>query len=88
MEKNPKHTYLDLRTKSALTLDGVSNIEEFDGSYISLSLDGDVLKIEGEGMKIESLSKDDGVILITGKICGIYYSDEKPIVGFWKRLFG
>ena len=88
MEKNPKHTYLDLRTKSALTLDGVSNIEQFDGSYISLSLDGDVLKIDGEGMKIESLSKDDGVILITGKICGIYYSDEKPIVGFWKRLLG
>ena len=88
MEKTFKHSFLNLNGRSTLSLDGVSNIEEFDPSYISLAIEGESLKIEGEGLKIESLSKDDGEILVTGKINGIFYSDEKPIVGFWKRIFG
>ena len=88
MEKVIKHNNLNLAARKNLTLDGVSNIVEFDGSYISLELDGELVKVEGEGMKVESLSKDDGTILISGKINGIYYTEEKSIVGFWKRLFG
>ena len=88
MEKCLKHSFLELRGRNTLTLDGVSNIEEFDGSYIALRIEDEVLKIEGVGMRIESLSKDDGVILVSGKINGIFYNDEKPIVGFWKRLLG
>ena len=88
MENSLKHSYLKLDSRNSLTLDGVSNIEEFDGNYITLATDKDNLRIEGEGMKIVSLSKEDGAILVTGKINGIFYSETRQIVSFWKRLFG
>ena len=65
MEKILKHSFLNLKDRTLLTLDGVSNIEQFDKNFISLEIEGESVKVEGEGMKIESLSKDDGTITVS-----------------------
>ena len=71
--------------RETLALNGVNNVESFDEEFVSLSTARGRVCVEGEGLKIESLSKDGGNILICGKINGVYYSDEPTKA---KGLFG
>ena len=74
--------------RHTLTLNGVKNVESFDEEFVSLATEGGRVSIEGNELKIESLSKDGGNILIVGRISGVYYSDEAPKGrGFLGRMF-
>ena len=64
--------------RKSLTLNCVKNVDSLDESYVSLSTDGGRVAIEGEGLKIESLSKEGGNVLVTGVIGAVYYSDDTP----------
>lgn len=81
-----KQTLL-LNNREELRLDGVLNVEGFDEGYVSLSTVGGRVVIEGESLKIEELTKDNGSILIKGKIDGVLYSDEKMRQGFFSKIF-
>lgn len=85
---NVKHTSLAVNNRKTITLDGVLNIEGFDEGYVTVIINEGKLNIEGEGLKIESLSKDNGEIIITGKILGVYYSEHKTPKGFFAKIFG
>lgn len=78
---------LTVRCRESVKLDGVKNVEGFDEGYVSLSTELGRVVIEGEDLKIESLTKEDGIIYVTGKINGVYYSDDKPKHGVFSRLF-
>ena len=80
------HSYISIKERSRILLDGVSNIEAFDDKYIMLEIGENRVSIEGEGMKIQSLSKDGGEIEITGKINGLFYENQKPL-GRFRSLF-
>ena len=77
------HHTLNLKDKKILCIDCVINVIGFDESYLQLSTKSGNIGIEGKELKIESLTKEDGKILITGEISGIFYYDEKP-----KRTLG
>jgi sporulation protein YabP len=62
----------------------VINVESFDEEYLYISTKLGNIGIEGKGLKIESLTKEDGKILITGEIKGIFYYEEKPKRGIGK----
>ena len=81
------HGILTVRDRQSVTLDGVKNVEGFDEGYVSLATNSGKVIIEGKGLKIESLTRDDGVIFISGRINGVYYSEEKPERGFFSNLF-
>lgn len=83
-----KHTSLSVKERNKLTLNGVSNIESFDDGYITLEIGEGRISVEGDGLKIESLSREGGEIQITGKINGVFYNDKKKISGKFKGLFG
>ena len=78
---------LTIKDRRSATLDGVKNIESFDENYISLDTKQGRVIIEGSGLKIESLSRDNGAIYITGNISGAYYSGEKASRGVFANLF-
>jgi sporulation protein YabP len=80
---------LYLKNREEISVDCVENIISFDGSEITLNTSLGTLVIEGEGLKVENLSKSDGRILITGEIMGIYYTNthEKQNKGVFKRIF-
>ena len=63
-----RHTNLNVKERNSLTLNGVSNIIGFDEGYVTLATTDGKIIIEGEGLKIESLSKQGGEINISGKI--------------------
>ena len=83
-----KHTSLSIKERNVLTLNGVCNVVGFEESYVTLSTGDGKIIIEGEGLKIESLTKQGGEISITGKICGVFYSEKKVHKSPLGRLFG
>ncbi len=62
--------------RKSITLDGVKNVLGFDEGYIAISTELGEVHIEGEGLKIENLSKEKGEILITGMLYAIYYKEK------------
>lgn len=84
MENKTAHTELKIKNKNTVTLDGVVNIIGFDPGYVSLETDSGRVTLEGSELKIESLEKSTGEILVTGKISGVFYSESKPKSGLSK----
>lgn len=86
MEKNNSTVSHNVRIKdkNTLEIDCVINVESFDEDYLNLSTFVGGISVEGHGLKIESLTKDDGKILITGEIKGLYYYEEKTKRGIGK----
>ena len=83
-----KHTMLSVKERNSITLNGVCNVVGFDESYVTLATSDGKIIIEGEGLKIESLSKQGGEINISGKISGVFYSEKRNYKSPFGRLFG
>ncbi len=82
-----KKSTLTICDRKILTLDGVDNVLGFDSGYVTLSTSLGKVGVEGEELKIESLTKDNGTVIITGSISGVFYSEEKASFGVFKGLF-
>ncbi len=82
-----KHTLLLIKERKSITLDGVENVEGFDENYVALSTVAGRISVEGNALKIQSLSAENGEIHITGNIAGVYYSETKKSKGFFGRFF-
>lgn len=81
--KENKQTVV-LENRAKLTIDGVINVESFSDDYMELSTNFGEISVEGANLKIEELRQENGKILITGEVSGIYYKSEKSSRG----LFG
>ncbi len=79
------HGSVSLKDRSRLEADGIDGVISFDEDYVKLISDLGVLNIEGEGLVIESLNKENKRILITGKISGLFYTTEKKKKPVWGR---
>lgn len=80
---------ITLTAGEALCANGIVDIVAFDENGIVLSTDSGRVIVEGEDLKIESLDKNGGNILITGKITGFFRSDAQVgKKGFFGRIFG
>lgn len=84
---NGKQT-LSVVDRSEVRIDNVKNVIGFDESYVSIETNMGNITVEGSGMKIESLTKDNGVIEIRGRIDGVYYSTDRERRGLFKRMMG
>ena len=62
--------------RKRVTLSGVNHIESFDEEYIMLSVVEGRIAVEGESLKITSLTKEGGEINIIGEIKGLYFYGE------------
>ena len=83
-----KHTGFAVKGGDRLNVDGVKTIEAFEPTYVALELVSGGMSIEGENMKIESLSQQGGELIIVGKIDGVMYTKAKKKSGFLSRIFG
>lgn len=78
---------LVIRNKSFVEIDGVNNIRSFDEESVLLESSAGKIAVEGEDLRIESLEKLTGRILICGRIRGVFYPDfkeSKKMKGFFK----
>ena len=83
-----KHTGFTVKGGERLNVDGVKTIEAFEPTYVTLELVSGGMSIEGENMKIESLSQQGGELIIVGKIEGVMYAKAKKKSGFFTWIFG
>jgi sporulation protein YabP len=87
-KENMRHTALTVKERNKITLNGVTNVVTFDNDYVTLETNEGKIFIEGQGLKIESLSQESGEIHITGRIDGVFYAKEKKAKNGFARLFG
>ena len=85
LQKNQNVSLLNFKV---LTMNGVIDIAAFDEGYILLETSVGNISIEGNNMKIDSLSSETGEIVIHGDISGFYTNQREKRVGIFARLFG
>lgn len=83
-----KHDILTIKERNRLTVNGVVNIEGFDEGCVALEISGGKLTVEGRGLKIESLCKENGEMQITGRIDGLFYTEKNKLKSGWFKIFG
>lgn len=74
-----KHS-VSMKSREKLDIDGVIDILEFDNNTVNVKTTMGILSVEGDGLKIISMSKESGQIYIEGKVDSLYYyeiSNEK-----------
>ena len=76
-----------IKNRNVLTLNGVFSVESFDEDFLTLDTALGELVIEGKELKIESLLKESGEILIVGEISGLFYRERKSEKRFFAKLF-
>lgn len=79
---------ITLVDRRILTMGGVNDIAGFDEDCVILDTTMGRITVEGKEMKIESLTKEGGNILIKGDISGIFCSDTPAKKkGLFERWF-
>lgn len=78
---------LIVENRRALTATGVSNVDSFDEQTIVAYTDLGELIIRGSQLKINKLNIETGELTLMGEIISMSYSDNKPVGGFFSRLF-
>lgn len=82
----PHRLVIDERAR--LTVTGVEDVGSFDEDRIELVTVKGRLTIIGEGLHIGKLSVETGELSVEGRVTELGYEDERPVGGFWSRLFG
>ncbi len=89
MDITEKEKSITITLGRSFSMYGVNDIRGFDEGYVSLDTKSGKVTLEGKDMKIESLSKEDGHIFVSGDISGVFCDREiEKSRGFIKRIFG
>ena len=76
---------LTLNERKSLTMTGVTEVISFDENTVILRTVLGALEIQGENLKLKTLSLDGGQVAVDGTIFSFIY-DEPQTGGFWSRL--
>ena len=63
--------------RKTVTIDKVLHIVSFDEQALVIDTDGGRIILEGDNLKVMSLDKDNAKITLTGKISGVFYTEER-----------
>lgn len=76
--KEGKAHTLTLRARERAEITGVCEVESFDEHGVVLRTDCGELSLEGEGLRVGTLDIARGVVEVSGRIDGVYYSESAP----------
>lgn len=66
-----------LKQRCEIELCGVTDVESFDESGAVLHTTEGELTIEGEDIRLGTLDTEKGIVTVTGRISGLYYTDDR-----------
>lgn len=81
------HT-LTLENRAKLTLTGIDDVDGFNEEEILAVTDYGELTVKGELLHIEELNIESKILVVTGNISQLIYSEAKKNSTVLKRLFG
>ncbi len=75
-----------LNERKQLTMSGVSEVVSFEETAVVLQTGLGMLTVQGQGLKLKTLTPEGGQVVIDGEIAALVY--EEPREGsFWQRLW-
>lgn len=77
---------LTLNERKNLTMTGVTEVVSFDDTTVILNTNLGTLVIQGEQLKLKTLSIDGGQVTVDGQISALIYEEPRSSRGFWGRL--
>lgn len=87
-EKIKKAHSLCLENRNKLKLTGVVDVGSFDEEAVVAYTEFGCLTVSGNGLHIEELNLESGMLEVKGEIAALIYSNEtRKNSGFFKRLF-
>lgn len=88
--KDSKIHNIVVENREKVSVSGVENVESFDEERIILETSEGMLTLEGENLHINSLSVEDGEMMVEGYIYSFVYSDGEGNTsagGIFAKLF-
>lgn len=76
---------VNIKDREEIALSAVSEVLSFDSDFISVMTEQGKLEIEGDGMRIVSMSSESGDMLVCGRIDGVFYSVKPLKKGLFKK---
>lgn len=73
--ENREHE-ISIKQRRDMTVSGVGDVDSFDDTSAVLRTSEGIMTVEGEGLKIGILDTDKGIVTLSGKICGVFYSGD------------
>ena len=71
--------------REIMTVSGVTEVLSFDDLGVLLMTTCGQLSLEGTNLRVTVLNTKDGVVEITGRLCGLLYEDETASSGSEKH---
>lgn len=88
MANEMTHTGFSVKKNGKLYVDGVKSVDSFESEFVTLELSCGGMNVEGDKMKIESLTQSSGEVVITGNITGVFYTKQPKKKGLIASIFG
>ena len=76
---------LTLNERKQLTMTGVTEVVSFDDGAVVLHTQLGTLEIQGEELKLKTLSIDGGQVAVDGHICALIYEEPRSSRSFWGK---
>ena len=77
---------LTLQERKSLTMTGVAEVISFDESLVVLNTSLGVLTVQGQELKLKTLSLEGGQEAVDGQISALTYEQPRE-GGLWQRLW-
>ena len=79
---------LTLNERSKLTMTGVTEVVSFDDMAVVLRTALGTLEVQGQELKLKTLSIDGGQVAVDGLVTALVYEEPRQAQGLLRRLFG
>ena len=86
MEQTPLPHKLTLNERKSLTMTGVAEVISFDESLVVLNTSLGVLTVQGQELKLKTLSLEGGQVAVDGQISALIYEQPRES-SLWQRLW-
>ncbi len=77
---------LTLNERKQLTMSGVTEVVSFDESSVVLQTGLGTLVVQGQGLKLKTLTPEGGQVAVDGDVSALMYEEPRE-GGLWQRLW-
>ena len=77
---------LTLNERKSLTMTGVTEVVSFDETAVVLQTSLGLLTVQGQDLKLKTLSLEGGQVAVDGQIVALIYEEPRE-AGLWQRLW-
>ena len=76
---------LHLKERNRLTMTGVTEVVSFDETIVMLHTTMGTLTVQGQQLRLKTLSQEGGQVAVEGSICALSYEDPRHRRS-WRRF--